>query len=230
MSSSRAWAASVLRPTTGQDQMVVFGGVDKNNVTLDSIEVIDIKARKSLKIGLTLPKPLAGHCLVQLNSSHTFLAGGALSDVAGFGGSPNFSDQAWILSEAGWTPAGQLAKARSAHSCSSVVPGIGGVEVLVVGGIGLFEVGTRMVLDSVEIYNVAAGRWRTGQKLSSPVFGAGLLELAGQPILIGGRFQKEDQLSQSDSSYMYQQSWRTSTLRMRSPRDLAVTVAAPAFC
>ena len=149
MSSSRAWAASVLRPTTGQDQMVVFGGVDQNNVTLDSIEVIDIKSRKSIKIGLTLPKPLAGHCAVQLNSSHTFVAGGALADLAGFGGSANLSDQAWILSEAGWTPAGQLAQARSAHSCSTVVPGAGGLEVLVVGGVGLSGVGTRKVLESV---------------------------------------------------------------------------------
>jgi len=230
MSKSRAWAASVLTPSTNENQMVIFGGVDQNNVTLDSIEVIDIKARKSIKIGLTLPKPLAGHCAVQLNSSHTFVAGGAVADLAGFGGSAKLSDQAWILSEAGWTPAGHLAQARSAHSCSTVVPGAGGLEVLVVGGVGLSRVGTRMVLDSVEIYNVATGRWRTGQKLQSPVFGAGLLELAGQPILIGGRYQKEDQLLQSDSSYMYQQSWRTSTLRMRSPRDLAVTVAAPSFC
>ena len=73
--------------------MVVFGGVDQNNVTLDSIEVIDIKTRKSIKIGLTLPSPLAGHCAVQLNSSHTFVADGAVAGLAGFGESANFSNQ-----------------------------------------------------------------------------------------------------------------------------------------
>ena len=104
------------------------------------------------------------------------------------------------------------------------------MEVMVVGGIGLSDVGTRMVLDSVEIYNIGTGQWRKGHKLPSPVFGAGLLELAGQPMLIGGRYQDEDQLLQSASSYMYQNSWRSSTIKMRNPRDLAVTVAAPAFC
>jgi hypothetical protein len=211
--------------------MVVFGGLDQNNVTLDSMENIDIKARKSIKIGLTLPSPLAGHCgAVQLNSSHTFVAGGAVTGLAGFGESPNFSNQAWILSEAGWAAAGDLVQARSVHSCSTMVVGGGEVEVLVVGGIGLSRVGTRMVLDSVEIYNAATGRWRKGDKLPYPVFGAGLLELAGQPLLIGGRYQVDDQLLQLDDVFIYQHSWRSSPLKMRSPRDQAVTVAAPAGC
>ena len=106
----------------------------------------------------------------------------------------------------------------------------GEVEVLVVGGIGLPRVGTRMVLDSVEIYNVATGRWRKGDKLPYPVFGAGLLELAGQPLLIGGRYQVDDQLLQSDDIFIYQHSWRSSSLKMRSPRDQAVTLAAPPGC
>jgi N-acetylneuraminic acid mutarotase len=230
MSSFRAWAASVIKPKTNQNQMIVFGGVDQNNVTLDSIEIIDIKARKSMKISLTLPTPLAGHCAVQLNSSHTFVAGGATAGLAGFGESSNFSNQAWILSDAGWTNAGQMVQARSVHSCSLMVTRGGGLEVLIVGGIGLSRVGTRMVLDSVEMYNVATGRWRKGHKLPYPVFGAGLLELAGQPMLIGGRYQEEDQLLQSDDSFIYQHSWRSATLKMRNPRDLAVTVAAPAGC
>ena len=230
MSSSRAWAASVLTPTTSHDQMVVMGGVDQNNVTLDTIEVIDIKTRKSIKIGLTLPTPLAGHCAVQLNSTHTFVAGGAVTGLAGFFALASFSNKAWFLSERGLTDAGQLAQARSVHSCTTVVSRAGEMEVMVVGGIGLSNVGTRMVLDSVEIYNIGTGKWRKGQKLPWPVFGAGLLELAGQPMLIGGRYQDNDQLRQSDSSFMYQNSWSSSTLKMRNPRDLAVTVAAPSFC
>jgi len=230
MSSSRAWAASVLIPTKNDDQMIVIGGVDQNNVTLDSIEVVDIKARTSTKIGLTLPTPLAGHCAVQLNSTHTFVAGGAVTGLAGFSGPSNFSKKAWFLSEVGWTEAGEMAQARSVHSCSTVLSRDGKMEIMVVGGIGMSNVGTRMVLDSVEIYSIQTGKWRKGNKLPLPVFGGGLLELAGQPMLIGGRYQENDRLRQSDSSYMYQNSWRSSTLKMRSPRDLAVTVAAPSFC
>ena len=230
MSSARAWAASVLTPTRTSNQMILFGGVDQNNVTLDTIEVIDIKARKFIKTSLTLPTPLAGHCAVQLNSSHTFVAGGAASGLAGLEGPVNFSNQAWILSETGWTAAGQLAEARTVHSCSTLLSTEGRHEVLVVGGIGLSEVGTRMVLDTVEIYNVATGRWRKGPKLPSPVFGAGLLELGGQPMLIGGRYQEDDQLLQSRESFLYQQPWRQAGLKLRSPRDMAVTVAAPKGC
>merc|ERR1712142_96614 len=230
MSSSRAWAASVLIPTANNHQIVVFGGIDQNNVTLDTIEVVDMESKKSIKLGLSLPKPLSGHRAVQLNSSHTFIAGGAVSEWAGLGLSANLSSEAWILSEAGWTSAGQLSVARTGHSCSTVVPGVGGVEVVVGGGIGLSEFGTRTVLDSVEVYNVATGRWRSGKKLPSPVFGAGMKELAGQPVIIGGRYQKEGELLQSDSSFVYQQSWRLSPLRMKSPRDHAAVVSAPSFC
>ena len=123
-----------------------------------------------------------------------------------------------------------MVQARSVHSCSLIVTRGGGLEVLVVGGIGLSRVGTRMVLDSIEIYNVATGIWRKGDKLPYPVFGAGLLELAGQPLLIGGRYQVDDQLLQSDDIFIYQHSWRSSALKMRSPRDQAVTVAAPVGC
>ena len=231
MSSSRAWAASVLTPTAEQHQMVVLGGIDQKNVTLDTIEVIDMKSRESVRLGLSLPTPLAGHCAVQLNSSHLFLAGGAESGWAGFVGAAQYSSQAWILSSAGWAPAGHLAQARSTHSCSTVLhPVTGGLEVLVIGGVGLSSTSTRRVLDTVEIYNVATGRWRTGHKLPAPVFGAGLVEISGQPMLIGGRYQKDGQLIQSRASYMYQQSWRASTLRLKSPRDQAAVVAAPSWC
>ena len=86
------------------------------------------------------------------------------------------------------------------------------------------------MLDSVEIYNAATGRWMKGDKLPYPMFESGLLELAGQPLLIGGRYQVEDQLLQSDDIFTHQHSCRSSALKMMSPRDLAVTVAAPAGC
>ena len=230
MSSSRAWAASVKTPGDDHSQVVIFGGVDQKNDTLNSIEVLDMKSKKLIRIGLSLPVPLAGHCAVQLNSSHTFIAGGAVQGLAGFEESANFSSRAWILDESGWTPIGHLNQARSIHACSTVMNGAGELEVLVVGGIGLSKVGTRMILDSVEIYNVNTKKWRNGPKTSLPLFGAGFLELSGQPMLLGGRYQMEENLQQSDSSYIYQNLWRTSTIRLRNPRDFAVTVEAPAFC
>ena len=230
MSSPRAWAASSLAGTDNNNQMILLGGVDRDNDTLDTIEVIDIEEGVAIKISLALPTPLAGHCAVQLNSSHTFIAGGAVTGMAGLGEQPTLSNTAWILSDAGWASAGQLRDQRSLHSCSSVFSHTGDHEVLVAGGIGLTTLGTRQVLDSVEIYNVATGRWRTAASLPQPVFGASFIRLAGQPVLIGGHDQEDGQLVQSSSSHTYEQEWRSSTIKLNTPRGLAVVLAAPSFC
>ena len=224
MSSSRAWAASVL----SQGQVVIMGGIDQNNVTLDSIEVIDIKTRKSKKLELSLPSPLAGHCAVQLNSSHIFVAGGAGDGLAGFAEPADYSSKAWVVGGGVWSHAGNMHHPRSLHSCSL----LGGVEVVVAGGVGLDKVGTRTVLDTVEIYNTVTGRWRKAGSLPSPVFGAGLLQLSGQIVMIGGRQEQGGQLLQTGGLVMYQQEeWEeSSSLALESPRDLAVTLHAPSFC
>lgn len=207
--------------------MVIMGGIDQNNVTLDTIEVIDIKSRKSNKLGLSLPTPLAGHCAVQLNSSHIFVAGGAAAGIAGFAEPADYSSQAWVLGGGVWTPAGTMNQARSLHSCSL----LGGGEVVVAGGVGLDKVGTRVVLKTVEIYNTITGRWRKAESLPSPVFGAGLLHLGGQQVMIGGRQEERGQLVQTGRASMFQQqTWRKSTLTLKNPRDLAVTLHAPSFC
>ena len=54
----RSWSASVLIPN---GQMLLIGGVDKGNKTLDSIEKVDAKNRVSILSNITLPLPLAGH-------------------------------------------------------------------------------------------------------------------------------------------------------------------------
>ena len=43
--------------------MLLIGGVDKGNKTLDSIEKVDAKNRVSILSNITLPLPLAGHSL-----------------------------------------------------------------------------------------------------------------------------------------------------------------------
>ena len=43
----------------------------------------------------------------------------------------------------------------------------------------------RTVEDSVEIWSSVTGTWRQGPKLPQPLFGAAMLELSGQPVLLG---------------------------------------------
>ena len=77
---------------------------------------------------------------------------------------------------------------------------------MVVGGVGLSKYGNydlvivkvtsylfslsrsghvRRVEDSVEIWSSVTGSWRQGPRLPQPVFGAAMLELSGQPVLLG---------------------------------------------
>ena len=103
--------------------------------------------------------------------------------------------------------------------------------MVVAGGVGLDKVGTRVVLNTVEIYNIITGRWRKAGSLPSAVFGAGLLQLSGHIVMIGGRQEQGGQLVQTGGLVMYQQeAWRESSLALESQRDLAVTLYAPSFC
>ena len=78
--SARAWAASVLvpDPRTGRAQLLVIGGVDADNRTLATVERVLVGSRRAETSAVRLPLPLAGHCAVQLNSTHTFITGGCL--------------------------------------------------------------------------------------------------------------------------------------------------------
>ena len=210
--TARAWSASVLRPSLGGDQsgagqeMVVVGGVGPGNVTLDTVELVSINDRGMVSTlsQVRLPTPLAGHCAVQLNSTHTFIAG-IVDTLSGYhlltiisGGSPsglgglsgtsiNITNQAWLLTASQVLPVESMREARTGHSCTTRVSLSGGVEVVVVGGVGvsLSGSGVRRVLDTVEIWSSETGHWRQGVSLARPMFGASMLELSGQPVLIG---------------------------------------------
>ena len=55
--------------------MVIIGGSDTNNQSLASIERVSLTRRRSVTSNVRLPLPLSGHCAVQINSTHTFIAG-----------------------------------------------------------------------------------------------------------------------------------------------------------
>ena len=64
----------------------------------------------------------------------------------------------------------------------------GEVEVVVVGGVTVTRTGVRTVVDTVEIWNSVTGHWRQGPSLPWPLFGAAMLELSGQPVLLGNNW------------------------------------------
>ena len=119
-------------------------------------------------------------------------------------------------------------QARSGHTCTSQVSPVGEMEVVVVGGVTMDQV--RTVVDTVEIWNSATGLWRSGPSLPYPVFGAAMLQLSGQPVLMGGRYEDKTGLHQTSGTYLYQNTWRSGALKLKVSRDQAVVVPAPPQC
>ena len=226
LKTPRSWSSSVVRPRAeGSQEMLVIGGVGPGNETLASIEVVSLTPRpRADYLPLSLPSGLSAHCAVQLNSSHTLIAGGSTASFMA-----NISRSTWYLTEDRLLPATSMIQARAGHACTSLVSPIGEVEVVVVGGVTM--AGVRKVLDTVEIFNPRTGRWRLGPSLPRPVFGGSMLELSGQPVLFGGRYEDDQTgLHQSSQSYLYQNTWRSGALRLRDPRDLATILPAPPAC
>ena len=96
----------------------------KDSRTLDTLEVVDPKLGRSTLLSTRLPRPLAGLCAVQLNSSHTLVVGGAGAGLAGLAGQTALSNQTWLYSSAGgFQPAGELSQARTGHSCVALGSG-----------------------------------------------------------------------------------------------------------
>ena len=224
--SPRSWTSSVVRPgpDEGSLEMLVVGGVGSDNIPLATVEVVSLSPHPhTTLLPHTFPSGLSSHCTVQLNSSHTFIAGGALSVPM-----DRISRSAWHLTREGLLPATSMMQARAGHSCTSLVSSFGEVEVVVVGGVTM--AGVRTVLDTVEIFNPRTGDWRLGPRLPRPLFGASMLELSGQPVLFGGRYQDETGLHQTAHSYLYQNIWRSGSLRLGGPRDLAALLPAPPTC
>ena len=95
-------------------------GLDANLSVLSSTEVLTGNTWHS---STPLPTPLAGHCMVKINSSHVFIAGGI--------GDNGYSAAAHLYSSTSGTfsPLPDMAIARSYHAC-----GILGTDVWVGGG------------------------------------------------------------------------------------------------
>ena len=208
----------------GGVEMLVVGGVGRDNKTLNSLEILSLSPspRTSL-LPISLPSGLSSHCTVQLNSSHTFIVGGATGSLM-----TNITSSSWYLTRDTLIPAPSMSQARAGHSCTSLVSPVGEVEVAVAGGVTM--AGVRTVLDTVEIFNPRTGDWRQGPRLPRPLFGGSMLELSGQPVLFGGRYQDQTGLHQTAQSYLYQNIWRSGALRLREPRDLATVLPAPPSC
>ena len=89
----------------GSLDMLIIGGVDNDNATVNTIEKINVRSRQSERMNVTMVQPLSGHCAVQINSTHTFIAGGSSTGLAGLAGQSDITNKSWYLSNDGLVPA-----------------------------------------------------------------------------------------------------------------------------
>ncbi len=115
MKVERYGAASVTLPEH-PDKLFITGGADKNYKVLDSTELVSLSGKFTR--GPKLQAPLIWHCIVNLNSTHGFIAGGSTIDDSSPALSQTFildyARQTWQSLET--TPS--LSFPRKKHSCT----------------------------------------------------------------------------------------------------------------
>jgi len=125
---------------------------------------------------VSLPKPVAGHCIVNLNSTHIMSIGGYDNNY--------FTDVNILnLNDEHWTIGPSLRKARFDHSCGKIMTEDGQEAIIVIGG---YDVG-----NSVEVLMPGDNEWIEGPNLPISISEAQLVQdPSGGVVLIGGYSDK----------------------------------------
>jgi hypothetical protein len=116
---------------------------------------------------------LFGHCLVKINSSYAFLAGGQLPGNRG-------SEAAYLFSETkGFVRQADMSTTRMSHSCGLIA---GGLIIVAGGRIKNHD----EALNSTEIFNLSTSTWETGPALPLATSAAAMISDNAGTFLIGG--------------------------------------------
>ena len=151
----------------------MLGGWSKNDETLASSELWDGKTWKTHD---PLPTPLWGHCVVKLNSSHVFIAGGNL-DYYG-----QVSNASYIYSkDTGFVEVPPMTRERCGHAC-----GLHGGKIIAAGGFDNQDDDTTK--GTSEIFDLETLEWSEGPSLDpQKVIGGKIVSLEDKTILIGNK-------------------------------------------
>ena len=151
--------------------LFVIGGKTESNKRLSSTELLKDGA---WQYSVNLPEPLFGHCLVKINSSHSFLAGGRTAGRE--------SEAAYLYSDnEGFVPQADMSTPRKFHSCGLNADGL----IIVAGGM---IINKDEALNSTEIFNLSTLTWETGPTLPAAkfAFGAAMISDNAGTFFIGG--------------------------------------------
>ena len=141
---------------------------------------------------MNLPERLFGHCLVKINSSHAFLAGGRSAGRE--------SESAYIFSDnADFVRQANMSTPRRFHSCALSAGGL----VIVAGGMIKNKDGA---LNSTEIFNLSTLSWETGPVLPAATFGAAMISDNAGTFFMGG-FRRRETIHKLHGSGLFSSSW-----------------------
>ena len=125
---------------------------------------------------MNLPERLFGHCLVKINSSHAFLAGGSAAGRE--------SEAAYIFSDSeDFVRLANMSTPRRFHSCALSAGGL----VIVAAGMIKNKDGA---LNSTEIFNLSTLTWVTGPALPAATFGAAMISASAGTFFMGETIHK----------------------------------------
>ena len=145
-------AASTYHPAWG---IIMAGGIscqfcDETTANVTTTKnAVDFEELAPMPTGISSTQ----HCIAAIDADTIFTTGLGIEEDESF---------MYYRSTGQWVSVPNLPTGRSGMGCGVVMDGSGRAEVVVVGGIDKDAFGLSGFLDTVEIFNVEEGSWRTG--------------------------------------------------------------------
>ena len=145
-------AASTYHPAWG---IIMAGGIscqfcDETTANVTTTKnAVDFEELAPMPTGISSTQ----HCIAAIDADTIFTTGLGIEEDESF---------MYYRSTGQWVSVPNLPTGRSGMGCGVVMDGSGRAEVVVVGGIDKDAFGLSGFLDTVEIFNVVEGSWRTG--------------------------------------------------------------------
>ena len=125
---------------------------------------------------IPLPKAMSGHCLVKINSTHVFLAGGKVKEAyRGYG--EKFSESAYLYSkDSGFVKQEDMMWSWGGMSC----------VLLQEGQVMVSSARRSSKKKETQMFDLSTLQWSAGPSLPTALFNPKLLSMDGKTFLLGG--------------------------------------------
>ena len=152
------------------DAFWVTGGKDDFDIPLISTEIRNPDGSWSRFVDL--PKKMSDYCMVTVNSTHVFLAGG-------INGATIYKTTYLYSMQSGWKVMEDMIDGRFAHTCSLL--GDDEDTIVLVGGSK-----DNVALSSTVLFSISTGKWTAGPAFPTSLRKPQMVSVNGQTYLVSG--------------------------------------------